>query len=139
MDAWYEKEQLHFAVQDGDLQKVKALINEGHDVNTFDDISYTPLHYAIEQENLEIAQYLLDHGADVNAHEEEKAGNTPLASVAQECSLAVAKYLIQKGADPTIPGWMQLSALDRAKKRKKPEGIKVYNLLSNWNKKLKKT
>jgi ankyrin repeat protein len=129
MNDWYEKEKLHFAVQENDLEKVKKLIDEGCDPNYFDDISFTPLHYAIQNENLDIAQYLIDHGSDVNACENEKAGNTPLAEVAQECSVQTAQFLIQKGADPTIPGWMHLTALDRAKKRKKPEGKKIYNLL----------
>ena len=131
MNDWFEKEKLHFAVQDGNFEKVKRLINEGYDPNYFDDCSFTPLHYAIQLENMQIAQFLIDHGADVNARDEEKSGNTPLAEVAQECSLKVAKLLIQKGADPTIPGWMQITALDRAKKRKKTEGIKVYRLLLN--------
>jgi hypothetical protein len=33
---WYETEQLHFAAQDGDLERVKELIEEGYDINAFD-------------------------------------------------------------------------------------------------------
>jgi hypothetical protein len=31
--------------------------------------------------------------------------------------------------NPTIPGWMQLTALDRARKRKRGDGPGVYELL----------
>jgi ankyrin repeat protein len=138
MNDWYENEQLHFAVQDGNAGKVKNLLSEGYDVNLFDGVGYTPLHHAIKKENIAIAQLLIDAGADVNAHDIDKAGNTPLSEVAQSCSLKVAKFLIDKGADPTIQGWMKLSALDRARKRKKPEGIEVYELLLDWKKNPKK-
>jgi ankyrin repeat protein len=129
MDNWYTQEQLHIAVQDGDCDEIRQLIAEGYDVNGFDELSTTPLQYAVEAENLEVAQLLIDLGANVNAHDAAKSGNTALAAVAQTCSLAVAEFLLQCGADPTIPGWMHLSALDRAKERKKPEGVQVYKLL----------
>jgi ankyrin repeat protein len=47
MDNWYEKERLHFAAQDGDLESVKTLVNMGYPINAFDKISKTPLHYAV--------------------------------------------------------------------------------------------
>jgi len=72
---------------------------------------------------------LLKAGADVNAHDEENIGDTPLGRIAGDCSLETAKILVEYGADPTISGWMQLSALDRAKARKRPEGRSVYELL----------
>ena len=68
-------------------------------------------------------------GADVNAHDKEKIGETPLGLVAANCSYKMAELFIAAGADPTIPGWMKITALDRAAKRKKEEGKKVYSLL----------
>ena len=41
----------------------------------------------------------------------------------------MAELLVNAGANPTIPGWMQLTALDRARDRKKDEGKRVYELL----------
>jgi len=47
MTDWYDKERLHFAAEEGDLQQVKALVESGYDINAFDEsLSYTPLHYA---------------------------------------------------------------------------------------------
>ncbi|MFP4009912.1 MAG: hypothetical protein ACLFV6_18220, partial [Spirulinaceae cyanobacterium] len=61
--------------------------------------------------------------------DEATAGDTPLGHVAQECSLAMAKVLLDAGANPLIPGMMQLTPLDRAERRKRPDGRKVYELL----------
>lgn len=70
-----------------------------------------------------------DCPTDVNAHEEEKIGETPLGQVAAQCSYEMAELLVNAGADPTIPGWMQVAALDHARNRKKEEGKRVYKLL----------
>jgi ankyrin repeat protein len=127
---WFEKEQLHFAAADGDLEKVKSLLAAGYPINAFDDtLSYTPLHYAAKENQLNVVRYLIEAGADVNANEEEKIGNTVLMHVAANCSFEMAKTLVDAGADPTIPGWMQLTALDKSMERKKPEGQKVHQLL----------
>ena len=130
-----ERIRLHFAAQEGDLQEARVLVEQGFDVNAFDEFSSTPLHCAVEGAHIEVARYLLSVGADVNAHLEEKAGDTPLGEVAGNCSYEMAELLIKAGADPTITGWMGLSALDHARKRKKKEGVRVYELLLETAKK----
>ena len=127
----FDEVLLHFAAQDGDLDEVRRLLSEGRDINAFDDLGKTPLHYAVMKEHLEVARALIEHGADVNAHHEPTISNTPLSEVAGNCSLAMAKLLIDAGADPTIRGWMQLNAFDRAKGRKREDrdGPQVYELL----------
>jgi ankyrin repeat protein len=70
-DEWFEKEQLHFAAQDGDLQRVKELISDGHPLDIIDEAGKTPLHYAVENENFEVSKSLIEAGADVNAHDEK--------------------------------------------------------------------
>ena len=136
MNDWYQEEQLHFAADDGDLSKVKELVENGYDVNAFDDsISFTPLHYAVKSGHTEVVKYLLSVGADVNANEEEKIGETPLGQVAANCSYEMAELLVKAGANPTIPGWMQMTALHHARDRKKEEGRRVYKLLLETAKK----
>jgi ankyrin repeat protein len=123
-------ERLHYAAQDGDLDSVKELIEAGCDVNAFDhSLCKTPLHYAAAGEFLDVVELLISAGADVNAHSEADIGETPLGDVAANCSFELAQILIKGGADPTIPGWMGISALHRASKRKKPEGLKVFQML----------
>jgi len=68
-------------------------------------------------------------GAHVNAQDDLKSGDTPLGEIAQTCTLKMAQLLIDAGADPTIRGSMQLSAIDRAAKRRRGDGPRVYRLL----------
>ena len=126
---WYEKERLHRAASSGDLEQLKALLEEGLPINAFDDLSRTALHYAAIGGHIPAVRYLIDAGADVNAHEEEKIGETPLGEVAANCTFDMAKILVEAGADPTILGWMTLTALDRTAERKRPEGKRVHKLL----------
>ena len=135
---WSDNEKLHLAVQDGDFFKVKGLIGQGWNINQFDDLGNTPLHYAVIDGNIAMAKYLLDCGANVNSHDESRIGNTPLGDVAENCTFMMANLLIEYGANPTIPGWMQLTPLHRAKTRKKEQGIRVYNLLLEESKKYSK-
>jgi len=133
MNAFHD--ELHYAAAQGNIPAVKALLAEGHDPNAFDDIFFTPLHHAADKGHLDVIHLLLQAGADVNAQDESHIGDTPLGHIAGNCSLAVAKALLAAGADPTIRGWMQLCALDRAKGRKKDEGQRVYELLCNASRK----
>ena len=126
-----KREELHFAAADGDLERVKQLLQDGRDANAFDDLGKTPLHYAAERGHLDVMRSLLASGADVNAHDERVIGNTVLRDIASNCCFEVAKLLIDAGADPTIPGGMLLTALDKSQERKQPEGVRVHQLLEN--------
>ena len=125
----FEREALHFAAGEGELGRVKELVTGGYPLNAFDDLSWTPLHHAAKEAHLEVVRYLIAAGADVNAHEEECIGNTALKLVAQNCSLELARILLDAGADPTIPGWMGLTALDKCANRKRSEGLEIQGLL----------
>ena len=127
---WLEQERLHFAAGEGDLAAVQRLVSQGRDVNAKDsDLALTPLHYAAAGEHIDVVRFLIASGADVNSIDEATAGDTPLGHVAQGCSFAMAKTLLDAGANPLIPGWMQLTALHRAERRKRPDGRKVYELI----------
>jgi ankyrin repeat protein len=120
---------LHTAAERGDAGRARQLLSAGADVNAFDSLHRTPLHYAARGEHLDLVQLLLGSGARVDAHHAPTIGNTPLGDVAATCSLAMARLLVEAGADPTIPGWMQLTALDKAAGRQRGDGPKVYELL----------
>jgi ankyrin repeat protein len=130
----FERERLHQAAEAGDLPVVENLVSHGCEINAFDELGKTPLHYAVLREHFAVIEYLLRHGADVNAHDERVIGNTPLGEAAGTCSVQLAQLLLNFGADPSLRGWMQLNALDRAKVRKRKEGTgsagqAIYQLL----------
>ncbi len=128
--AQFQREQLHSAAQHGDLAKVEDLLTRGYPVNRFDELGKTTLHYAADGEHSAVVDRLIEAGANVNAHDERVIGNTPLGSCAGKCSPAMAERLIRAGADPTIAGWMQLTAIDRAARRKDPQARAVQKLLN---------
>jgi ankyrin repeat protein len=69
------------------------------------------------------------HIADVNAHDETRTGETQLGAASPHCSFEMAELLIKSGADPSIPGWMGITAIHRAKDREDDDGQRVFDLL----------
>ena len=65
---------LHEAVYKGDIERVKALIKKGADINEKGEAGDTPLHWIRGDDD--VAKLLIKHRADVNAQDED--GNTPL-------------------------------------------------------------
>lgn len=110
---------LHSAAEYGYVAALKALLEADGRValSTFDDIGRTPLHCAVDGEHVEAATLLLDAGADVNAHHEATVSNTPLSEAVQLADVRMVELLLRHGADPLIPGWMQLTALDHARRQ----------------------
>jgi ankyrin repeat protein len=53
---------LHWAVQAGDLEGVRALLDEGLDVNVGDRLERTPLFHAASRCHAEIVEVLLRRG-----------------------------------------------------------------------------
>ena len=123
---------LVYAAQRGDIELVRMLLSAGGQelLDTFDDdLAWTPLIAAAKKGDAAMVTFLLEAGADVNANDEARIGDTALWAAVQRGDYDVAKILIEHGADPTIPGWMQQTALDKARERKRmPE---LYALLSS--------
>lgn len=57
------------AAYNNDLEKVKALVKNGTDINITNDYDKTALMYAAANGNLEIATLLIKNGADINKNE----------------------------------------------------------------------
>ena len=90
-------EPLHDAAKEGNLKKVKSLIEKGADVSVKNDRGITPLHFAGTRGYKDIAELLISKGADVNA--ETKKGYTPLHWAAMDGHIKVADLLITGGAN----------------------------------------
>jgi len=90
---------IHVAAQAGDLDKVKAFLQEGVDINRVDNRGSTPLHHAAQGGRQEVAEFLIDQGADINA--KDKGGYTPLYSAIWSNDANMVALLVDKGADPS--------------------------------------
>ena len=99
---------LVYAMQ-GDLLKIKSLLEQGVDVNAkakIEGIELTALIVASKEGNLEIVKYLISKGANVNDKVTvgEMGGFTALMSASVAGHTEIVKYLISKGADINVKG-----------------------------------
>ncbi len=92
---------LHYAARDGDVDKIKKLINDGYDVNYEDKRSARPLHYAALAGKKAAVSYLIENKSDV--HDIAYEGNTALHFALKKHHYDIAKELIFKGkANPYV-------------------------------------
>jgi len=61
-------DDLFWAIKNGNLEKVKELIDAGADVNASSCCSDTPLYFACKLGNTQIAKLLIDSGADLYSY-----------------------------------------------------------------------
>ncbi|XP_042577506.1 myotrophin-like [Cyprinus carpio] len=86
--------ELMWALKNGDLDEVKALLVKAEDVNRTLEGGRKPLHYAADCGQAEMLEFLLSKGADVNAP--DKHGITPLLSATYEGHVTCVKILLEK-------------------------------------------
>jgi len=127
----YNSTSVHEAVQNNDRPILELLLKADGSValNWFDYLDRTPLMWAVAENNQEMVGLLLQAGSDVNAHNEVRIGDTALRMAAGRGDSEMVKLLLNAGADPLIPGWMGLSAWDKAQDRRSAEGLKVRELI----------
>ena len=88
------------AAKNGDLDALRALIQQRADVNAADDDGTTALHWASHLDDLDSAGLLLRAGANVNAAND--LGATPLWVACENGSATLVRVLLQAGADPNL-------------------------------------
>ena len=88
---------LQSAAAYGDLAKVKALVENGTDINNRDSYGGMALISAAANGQTEVVKYLLDKGADINAP--DASGCPPLMCAIVCKKLQTAKLLLERGAD----------------------------------------
>lgn len=136
---------VHSAAENGNREIMELLLSAGGKsvLNKFDYSYRTPLMWAAEKGELEVVRMLIDAGADVNAFDEIHAGtNALLEAVKRGGSYEMVALLVNAGADPTIPGFMGITALSEARRcvkfstPSKEEALKVFALLEEAAKNL---
>ncbi len=87
--------------QEGNVSKVRSLIDRGVSANAKDAKGSSLLHYAVTNNRLEIAQVLIDKGADMNARYDED-GHTVLHLAVLHPDGGMTKLLLMNKANPNV-------------------------------------
>ena len=125
--AWHIKPQSVFphtkryrllkAICERDINEVKAVMDEGFDLNSEIDYKYNykTLGLAASLNRTGIIEYLLLRGADVNI--QDLQGNTPLMHAVINFQYDTIKFLIDNGADLNLRDKYGFTAADKARFR----------------------
>ena len=109
------------AAGDGDVERMRQLIDGGADVNTV-ALEWTPLTNAARKGRLGAIELLVASGADVN---KGIAGLSPLFWAARDGHVAVVRFLLQKNAKLTFPDVNREKFLAEVKSFNDPELMKL--------------
>jgi ankyrin repeat protein len=90
-------ERMNHAINKGNLNRVKTLLNSGTNINVRGMFGWTPLMYAAFFGRLAILKELLRRGANINAR--NQWGYTALMYAAIEGRTAVVGELLKRGAN----------------------------------------
>jgi len=80
------------ACRNGDLERVKRLVESGFDPKANDNL---PIQWASAKGHLEVVKYLVGLGCDPKTH-----NNWAIQSASENGHLEVVKYLVSLGCDP---------------------------------------
>jgi ankyrin repeat protein len=116
----FDHSALHIAADHGRADILEVLLDAGG-MAYLDSLGngWTPLGMAARKGHREAVQCLLSRGADANARDANKLGDPPLSDAVRGGFSGIVDDLLASGADPSIPGWMNQTARDRANRRVK--------------------
>ncbi|XP_077572149.1 ankyrin repeat domain-containing protein 31-like [Stigmatopora nigra] len=106
---------LHKACRRGDVACVKALLQNGIEVNMEDYAGGTALHEASKEGHLEVVQELLNAGANVNATNHD--GNSSLHDAVACGHYRVVEILLWHGSQPRDRNELGVCAIDMAQRK----------------------
>ena len=86
---------LYAAVKEGNLSRVKYILNNGVNPNIRGENNLTPAHHAAYWGEVKILEQLIKHDADINADNGNDRGWTPLHSAAISGGLKKRKEVIE--------------------------------------------
>jgi tetratricopeptide (TPR) repeat protein len=114
---------LMVAAENGQADRIPALLAKGADINAKDSDGWTALMYAMAPESSAAAETLLSRGAAVDAQENQ--GRTALMIAAFQGRLAVVRMLIKKGANVNARDKKDNTPLKYATLKNQTEVIKL--------------
>ena len=81
----------------GDLDLVRELLVQGHNINERGEVNETPLHLAVIRGQIELVRYLVEQGADLEA--KDIKGRPPLWYSFFSAYFEIFAFLISSGTD----------------------------------------
>jgi ankyrin repeat protein len=129
----FGRSDLHYAARDGDLEKVRRLINAGSDVHRVDHGGWSPLHFAAQACSAETAEILIEAGARIDVRDSH--GNTPLWRAVMESrgDGSVIAVLRRAGADPFLENNSGVSPLTLARRIGNYDLKQFFSDLNEYN------
>ena len=127
-------EPIHNAAQNGNLNQVKALLNQGVPVNSRNAHGWTPLHFAASSGRVNVVQELLRRGAHVNPR--TRSGMTPVYLAAFWNTPHVVHALIRAGANPKYRNMYGYDASTYS--RKGGNALSTSRAATKWNNMVRK-
>ena len=91
---------LHVAVEHGQVEIARLLLDNGAKVNAQGENDWTALHVAAQHGQVEIAGLLLDNGAKINAWSTWNGLRAPLFVAVEQNQVDVVRLLLERGAKP---------------------------------------
>lgn len=88
--------QLADAIQEGAIEKVQQLLEDGADINFKMDFGWTPLLSAVQGDKVELVHFLLDRGADPCAKKDN--GATPFIIAGITGNVILLDLFLSKGS-----------------------------------------
>lgn len=122
---------LYIAAQEGHLETVHALLDQGAEIDLRLDKGSTALHIAVQEGHLETVRALLDQGADINLTVDNRS--TALHIAAHNGNVEILKTLLIKGADPNARNLNGSTSLNIAKEMEHMDIIEVLQPLKKIN------
>jgi len=92
-----EMATLHTAVEEGNIDVVKSLLERGADINSLNGDDKTPLAIAAYKGSVEVVRLLIERGAEVDSR--DKWDWTALHEASRHGHVEVARILIDHGAN----------------------------------------
>ena len=100
---------LMYAIDEGNLEIARLLIDFGADVNTQDEDGSTTLMIAVDNDDIEAIKFLLKFGVQIDLSDDD--GSTELLIAAEGDNVEAIKLLVDAGADVNAQdedGWTAL-------------------------------
>jgi ankyrin repeat protein len=123
--AFAQNAEIHKAAYNGDINKVRELLQKGVKPDERDSFGGTALHAAMFQKNMQIVKLLLQNGFNINAQGTQNA-YTPLHDAVWANNLEAAKLLLDEGAKTNLKGKDGLTPFGKAKHEGKTEIAKYF-------------